>query len=575
MTLEKINYEAKLPVLRYSYENGISVCEWVNFNKLSFYEKAMPCEVRELVVPEGPQKLLLVCDQQNVAMNAAFLLQNKQNSKVRCRMEEEGLPLEKNVDNTRRGVSLVMLDLADEKPVGFQEKWDELYSKASLIQGFFVSGMFGDRKLYKFEELRLFLEETGGNTYIHIRKEDLQRSEIQRFITEGGYTPVWLETVNSEHYIDLAQELFIAPAMTKMILKYPGLNQPNMEELFLEENPYLLEFDMGELRPAIKKLRAIKGRHFQEMDIVVYLQKVLETHTGFLEFFGLEKKDGFRKLLGFEKLRELCRREIVLEKARKKNPGIAQKQKSFLFIGNPGTGKTAGARIFYEAMAEEGVLTGDFVVAARKDVIGEYIGQTAPKVHDLFDKAANGVLFIDEAGFFLQEGVGGYVFEAVKEFVRYMDSRKDVTVIFALYPGQEKAFLDLDPGLASRIGEIVRLENLDSQTLLEIVENNLQKQGYSMEEGGATLVLRFFDKQRNQLGDSFGNGREAIRLVDAAIVEAEIRKSEKPEDQKTEGNITLADLEKTLDRLEQSNVKPGPPRLGFFVNPKEPKAQAQ
>ena len=575
MTLEKINYEAKLPILQYSYENGISICEWVNFDKLSFYEKAMPCEVRKLLVSEGPQKLLLVCDQQNVAMNAAFLLQSMQNSKVRCRMEEEGLPPDQNVDNTRRSVSLIMLDLEDEKPAGLLEKWGEPYSNASLIQGFFVSGMLQDRRQYKFEELRLFFKETGGNTYIHIQKEDLQRLEIQRFITEGGYTPIRLEAVDSERYIDLAQDIFIAPAMTNMILKYPGLNQPNMEELFLEENPYLLEFDIGELRTAIKKLIAIKGRHFREMDIVVYLQKVMETHTGFLEFLGMGKNAGFKKLLGFEKLRELCRREIVLEKARKKNPGIAQKQKSFLFIGNPGTGKTAGAKIFYETMSAEGVLAGDFVVAARKDVIGEYIGQTAPKVHDLFDKAANGVLFIDEAGFFLQERVGGYVVEAIKEFVRYMDLRKDVTVIFALYPGQEKAFLDLDPGLTSRIGEIIRLENFDSQTLFEIVEDSLRKQGYSLEEGCATHIMQFFNKQRNQLRDSFGNGREAIRLADAVIVEAELRKSENPEAEKAEGNITLTDLEKTLNRLEQSNVKSGSPRLGFFVTQKEPEAQAQ
>jgi len=174
-------------------------------------------------------------------------------------------------------------------------------------------------------------------------------------------------------------------------------------------------------------------------------------------------------------------------------------------------------------MSEEGQSNGSFIMASRKDVIGEYVGQTAPKVAKLFHQARHGVLFIDEAGFLLQESRSSFNSEAIKEFVRYMELYQDVTVVFALYPNEVDDWMQLDAGLSSRIGRIVKFENYSTAELLQIGQSMCQDRGYQMAKEAIPEICTYLEKRRQALKENFGNAREIRKLVEAAIVAKSVR----------------------------------------------------
>lgn len=187
-----------------------------------------------------------------------------------------------------------------------------------------------------------------------------------------------------------------------------------------------------------------------------------------------------------------------------------------VFTGSPGTAKTTTARLFAEILKDNGIITnGKLVEVGRADLIGKYVGHTAPRVKKAFEDAKGGVLFIDEAYSLLDRDNNLYGDEAINTIVQEMEnSRGDTIVIFAGYTNEMEQFLDRNPGLRSRIAFHVPFEDYTPEELLKIaalMADNRENKIAPDANGKLLGIFRDASKTEN-----FGNGRFVRNIMEQA-----------------------------------------------------------
>jgi probable Rubsico expression protein CbbX len=204
-----------------------------------------------------------------------------------------------------------------------------------------------------------------------------------------------------------------------------------------------------------------------------------------------------------------ARRELGLESA---PPSLHMS-----FTGRPGTGKTTVAERMSKILHGLGyVRKGHVVTATRDDLVGQYIGHTAPKTREMLKKAMGGVLFIDEAYYLYRpENERDYGAEAIEILLQVMENnRDDLVVIFAGYKERMDVFYQSNPGLSSRVANHIDFPDYSAPELLAIAKLILASENYRFSEE-ATEVFADYIVRRMQL-PFFANARSIRNAIDRA-----------------------------------------------------------
>jgi len=243
-----------------------------------------------------------------------------------------------------------------------------------------------------------------------------------------------------------------------------------------------------------------------------------------LSFDRKEKMNTLKKelynLIGLDEVKRLMEGIVdTLELQHKKRQmGLASEDISLnmIFSGNPGTGKTTVARMLGKILKEIGVLKkGHMIEVTRTDLVGQYVGQTAPKTLEKIKEAYGGILFIDEAYSLNGSGENDFGREALATLIKEMEDNRDkLVIIMAGYTKEMEGLMDLNPGLKSRIKFSIEFPDYNDAELMEIFKILCKKEGYMIEESAKERLKKIFTKEYANKDRHFGNGRLARKYYE-------------------------------------------------------------
>jgi SpoVK/Ycf46/Vps4 family AAA+-type ATPase len=241
---------------------------------------------------------------------------------------------------------------------------------------------------------------------------------------------------------------------------------------------------------------------------------------------GASPDDALRRLAGLvglaavkQQVADLVAEQRVAARRRAAGLPVGAPSRHLVFAGGPGTAKTTVARILADVYAGLGILRGgQLVECGRADLVGEYVGSTAPKTRAVVESALGGVLFIDEAYALAQGDQSDFGREAVTELLRLMENhRDDLIVIAAGYPAQMDEFLNLNPGLRSRFGATLTFPDYSDAELAEVYRRIAAERGYTLDDGLVAALPGRFARVPRAAATGFANGRTARQLLEETI----------------------------------------------------------
>jgi probable Rubsico expression protein CbbX len=198
------------------------------------------------------------------------------------------------------------------------------------------------------------------------------------------------------------------------------------------------------------------------------------------------------------------------------------------FTGNPGTGKTTVALRMANILHRLGYIrSGHLVSVTRDDLVGQYIGHTAPKTKEVLKKAMGGVLFIDEAYYLYRpENERDYGQEAIEILLQVMENKRDdLVVIMAGYADRMDRFFSSNPGFRSRIAHHIDFPDYSADELVQIAGKMLEEQGYRFDEAAGLAFVRYIEARMQQ--PHFANARSVRNALDRARLRQAVRLFEK------------------------------------------------
>ncbi|MCR5626045.1 MAG: AAA family ATPase [Lachnospiraceae bacterium] len=345
---------------------------------------------------------------------------------------------------------------------------------------------------------------------------------------------------------------------------------------FIDKSPAeAMDLVLRYIKHKYKDVKTISGKMFTEAGV---LSDVIRESGDKRKKENLSVDD----LVGMEDVKQQFEniiRTIKFSRERKdKGLPVLDYRNIFMLIGAPGTAKTTMANILGRRMKEERLLGGTkFGSFSGAQLKGAYVGQTAPKVHDIFEK--HDIILIDEAYSLTASDNGGmdiYSQEALAQLAIELENHgKDRLIFFAGYGGSDisgknnkmKDFLDANPGIKSRINGTIVFPSYTSSQMFNIVKCIANRFGFTFDDNALDSLTDYFDARVKD--ENFGNGREARSFVDNCQMTVAERVMKLPEGKRTKKmmqRITKEDVEETISRLKKSyeNQTGNKIRYGFL-----------
>jgi len=398
-----------------------------------------------------------------------------------------------------------------EKPEGIEEIYN-LENGVVVLKDFegFVSSeqSFKDKFIHRLEEKH---QEEGQVLTILVAKnketisqafeknEDIKENLFQ-FEIMGTKPDV--QDVYQEVLTKLKENSEISEDFEVALLDYVGATYPKTLVSFPEYRDSLC-----------KKILFNKKEKITKEDIPLY-EKEKTTEEIFEELnslVGLTKvKQVFKDLVSLIELKNKTKDDLKI-----KNTNL-----HMIFLGNPGTGKTTVARIIAEMLYNlKYVKQNKLIEVSSKDLVAEYVGQTAPKTMAVVEKAMGGVLFIDEA-YSLASGKGqgnSYNEEAIATLIQAMENyRDDFVVIFAGYTKEMQDFLNSNSGIVSRIGYTLEFDDYTEDELIEIFKQMVTKAGFNLTDDAIKRAREIIREYKDS--ENFGNARFVRNLYEKSVI---------------------------------------------------------
>ena len=217
------------------------------------------------------------------------------------------------------------------------------------------------------------------------------------------------------------------------------------------------------------------------------------------------------------RIRDIC--ALLLVDTLRRQGGLSTEALSLhmSFTGNPGTGKTTVALRMAEILHRLGyVRKGHLVAVTRDDLVGQFIGHTAPKTREVLKRAMGGVLFIDEAYYLYRpENERDYGQEAIEILLQEMENhRDDLVVILAGYEDRMDRFFRSNPGLSSRIAHHIAFPDYTPRELLAIADLMLAQMQYTLSDDARATLEEYIERRQAQ--PHFANARSIRNALDRA-----------------------------------------------------------
>lgn len=287
-------------------------------------------------------------------------------------------------------------------------------------------------------------------------------------------------------------------ALSEMRLERDDLSGKKLTLICKDSLPYL-KADEDEIRLSDYLPTGYNGEEEaveRELDDIVGLDMVKDYIRSLKEYYAMQKR----------------RREEGLK--------AGELNKHMIFTGNPGTGKTTIARIVSKYLKAIGVLSGgQLVEVSRGDLVGRFVGHTAPLVNQVVKSALGGVLFIDEAYSLYRGEDDSFGLEAIDTLVKCIeDNRDNLIVILAGYSKEMEDFLESNSGLKSRFPNIIDFPDYTADELAAIAKITAKSKGYEIDEAVIAPMKEFFAEVQATNAREAGNGRLVRNKVEEAIL---------------------------------------------------------
>lgn len=264
-----------------------------------------------------------------------------------------------------------------------------------------------------------------------------------------------------------------------------------------------------------KSLRVIEKEDVPELDEILNValgnRNENSIETLFEDVYGMDVvKD---QIIALGKYAAYRKKVLSME-----GKSIPESNMNMIFQGNPGTGKTMIARKVAQLLFDLNVIrTNRVFEVSRKDLVAEFLGQTAPKTAAVVESALGGVLFIDEAYSLCPEQRDSFGKEAVAELIKQMEDHKDdLIVIFAGYTDEMQLFMETNSGIRSRIGYTIEFPDYSVDELYSIFELKMKKNGFEIESDSETRIRLLLKSGKNSR--KFGNGRFVDKMIQRILI---------------------------------------------------------